>query len=248
RMPGSAITAAPAAATGGCASGRCESFGCDDGTFGSAPWSPSTSGERGAAGCHAAGCRASDWAGWPAGGPGGGDVLLQAAAGARTRSGAIGGRIAAILRARRHCAALVLDRAGGVPDNARMGDLVRDSLFSAVFAGSIVLLLCLAPLLAARGRTVIGVLLLLVPVGFVADVLVSDHSKPSKTEVVNPFRVVKPPAGEEGPHLFVLETVEAPPSHYHLFLAAIVAIPALLILLRRNRHRAAPNAVWHAML
>jgi len=129
-----------------------------------------------------------------------------------------------------------------------MGDLVRDSLFSAVFAGSIVLLLCLAPLLAARGRTVIGVLLLLVPVGFVADVLVSDHSKPSKSEVPNAFEVVKPPAGEEGPHLFVLETVEAPPSHYHLFLAAIVAIPALLILLRRNRHRSAPNAVWHAML
>jgi hypothetical protein len=129
-----------------------------------------------------------------------------------------------------------------------MRDLVSESLLSAVFAGSIVLLLCLAPLVAARGRTVIGVLLLLVPVGFIADVLVSDHSKPSKSEVVNAFEVVKPPPGEEGPHLFVLDTVEAPPSHYHLFLAAIVAIPALLILLRRNRHRSAPNAVLHAML
>jgi hypothetical protein len=133
-----------------------------------------------------------------------------------------------------------------------MGDLVSESLLSAVFTAVIVVLLCLAPLVAARGRTVIGVLLLLVPLGFIADVLVRDHSTPSKSEVVNPFPVVNPPVKEgvkeEGPHLFVLETVEAPPSHYHLFLAAIVAIPALLILLRRNRQRAAPNAVWHAML
>src|SRR5262245_32497152 len=136
----------------------------------------------------------------------------------------------------------------GVPDNARMYDLVSGSLLSAVFAGAIVLLLCLAPLLAARGRTVIGVLLLLVPVGFLADLLVIDHSTPSKSEVVNPFPVKKPPAGEDALHQFVLDTVEAPPSHYHLFLAAIIAIPALLILLRRNRHRSAPNAVWHAML
>jgi hypothetical protein len=104
------------------------------------------------------------------------------------------------------------------------------------------LLLCIAPLLGTLGRRAIAALLLLASVGLTLDVLLNDHSHVDKVEVSNVF-----PRGEEM-HRWVVATVEAPASHWHVFMAVLLAVPGLLLLLRARRVDDPPNPVVHLAL
>lgn len=135
-----------------------------------------------------------------------------------------------------------------------MDELVQEALpyFGVVFVPAF--LLCLAPLLATRGRVVIGLLFLLVPVGFGIDLLLSDHSQPRTLQVPNVFprgphaEAVGGPVAPASLHTWIVAQETAPASHWHLFLAALFAIPGLLLLLRRDRERSIPNPIVHLTL
>lgn len=106
------------------------------------------------------------------------------------------------------------------------------------------LLLCLAPLLASRGRTILAAVLGLVPIGLVIDVLVKDHTAEHVLEVPNYFGR----QGETEPHRWVTDTVAAPAWHWHMCLAALAAVPALWLFARRRRPAGPPNPILHLWL
>jgi hypothetical protein len=106
------------------------------------------------------------------------------------------------------------------------------------------LLLCLAPLWGTKTRTTIGVLFLLIAVGFTADVLITDHTGIHTLEVPNFLKR----AGEKEPHRWVTAVVEAPAWRWHVFMTLLMAIPGTLLLLRRRRVPAVPVPVLHFWL
>jgi hypothetical protein len=124
-----------------------------------------------------------------------------------------------------------------------MPDLIAASLpflLPALLPG---LVLLLAPLLAARGRTVVAAAMLVVAGGFVVDVLVIDHSDVSTLEVPNVF-----PRGDGSPHTWIVARESAPHWHWHVFVAAMLATAALVLLLRRRRSPGVRHPILHAAL
>lgn len=106
------------------------------------------------------------------------------------------------------------------------------------------LLLCLAPHLAVRGRTVIAVLFLLVPLGFGIDLLLLDHGEPNTLAVPNVF-----PRGPDGSlHTWTVDTVTAPAWHWHVGMMIAFALPGVLLLLRASRAPALPHPVTMPVL
>src|SRR5262249_50721030 len=79
------------------------------------------------------------------------------------------------------------------------------------------LLLLLAPLCGRRTRTLFGVALLLIGLGFVVDVLVTDHTMLVKLDVPNVF----PRGPNAEAHVWVVDPdVQGPAWHWHLVVAA----------------------------
>jgi hypothetical protein len=125
-----------------------------------------------------------------------------------------------------------------------MQELVRSALpfFAAVLVPA--LLLCLAPHLGARGRTVIGALFLAVSIGFAIDIAVDDHSGVHQLEVPNAF-----PRGPQAElHVWTVATVSAPAWHWHVFVIGLFAVPGLWLLLRRGRQPGPPPALLHGAM
>ncbi|HLQ37067.1 MAG TPA: hypothetical protein VK348_04660 [Planctomycetota bacterium] len=105
------------------------------------------------------------------------------------------------------------------------------------------LLLLFAPLWGSRARTVSGIVLLVLGAGFVVDVLTSDHSQPRALTVPNVFP--RGPLAE--PYEWLLATETAPAWQYHIWLAAVLMVPALVLLLRRKRAPHAPSPVLYCI-
>lgn len=101
------------------------------------------------------------------------------------------------------------------------------------------LALLVAPLCGRRVRTALAALLGFAALGFIVDILVIDHSHSNTLDVPNLF----PRGPEVEPYRWTTATVTAPAWHYHVWLAAVLALPALLLFLRRGRAPAAPAPV-----
>lgn len=106
------------------------------------------------------------------------------------------------------------------------------------------LLVLMAPWLGRRGRGIAGALLILAGLALVVDVLVLDHSGTNTLAVPNLF-----PRGEKGePFEWTVATSTAPAWHWHVFLAAMLALPGLLLVLRRGRAPGSPSPVPFGVL
>jgi hypothetical protein len=122
-----------------------------------------------------------------------------------------------------------------------MPDLLGKALPLIPFALIPALLLLLAPLGSRRARLATASVLGVFALGFVVDVLATDHSQALTLAVPNFF-----PRGPEGePHQWTTETVTAPAWHYHLWLAAMLLLPAVLLFARAGRAPGTPSPVLH---
>src|SRR5262245_4266216 len=118
-----------------------------------------------------------------------------------------------------------------------MPDLFAKALPFVPFALIPALLLLLAPLCSRRGRTMIAAALGVVGVGFIVDVLVLDHSHEHTLAVPNYF----PRGPEAEPYRWTMETVTAPAWHWHVWMACMLLVPAVIVFLRRDRAPGAPR-------
>lgn len=118
-----------------------------------------------------------------------------------------------------------------------MDELFRSAL---PFQGGILafaFLLCLAPQLGRRGRTVLAALLLMPALGTLADILAIDHGFDQSLDVPNIFG--RGPDGE--PHLWTVASLTRPAWHWHLAVVVFFALPALAVWLARNRRAGIPR-------
>ncbi len=103
--------------------------------------------------------------------------------------------------------------------------------------------LLLSRSLGSRGRTLWAALLGLIAMGFVVDVLVSDHTALHTLEVPNAFRR----AAESQPHVWIVDEVTAPVWQWHVTVAAFLGLAALFLFVRRGRASATPQPVVAAV-
>jgi hypothetical protein len=122
-----------------------------------------------------------------------------------------------------------------------MPDLIRDALPLVPFALLPALLLLLAPLCGRRARTAFAALLGIIAVGFVADVLASDHGHALTLAVPNVF----PRGPDAEPHRWIMATVTAPAWHYHVWIAVMLLLPAVVLFVRRDRAPGPPRPALH---
>ncbi len=122
-----------------------------------------------------------------------------------------------------------------------MPDLLTNALPLVPFALLPALLLLLAPLCVRRARTAFAAIFGIVAVGFIVDVLVIDHGHDLTLAVPNVF----PRGPEAEPHVWTIETVTAPAWHYHVWIALMLALPAAILFLRRDRAPAPPPPAVH---
>jgi hypothetical protein len=99
------------------------------------------------------------------------------------------------------------------------------------------LLVLLAPLCGRRARTAFAALLAIVAAGFVIDMLVLDHTHEHTLAVPNVFP--RGPAAE--PHRWTIESVTAPAWHWHVWIAFMLLLPAVILFVRRDRAPGAPR-------
>lgn len=122
---------------------------------------------------------------------------------------------------------------------------VSDLFRSAIpFIGPVLvpaLLLLLAPLCGRRTRSAFAIVLATLGLGFLVDILVSDHSDVATLAVPNVFPA--PPDGE--PRLWRVANESAPHWHWHVLAAGLLLFAAAVLWLRRNRPAAAPQPVLH---
>ena len=124
-----------------------------------------------------------------------------------------------------------------------MDELISNSLpfFLPALLPAIALLL--APSLGRRGCTLWALLFGLVAVGFVVDVLLSDHSHVETLEVKNAFGRT---GAEEG-HVWIVDTVAAPAWHWHVATTVFMGLLALFFFVRRGKAPSTPRPVATAV-
>lgn len=120
---------------------------------------------------------------------------------------------------------------------------LRDTLPWLVWTLPPLFLLLLAPLCGTRGRTTIATVLVLgaLPMGWLA---FTQRAAVARAEVVNRF-----PAGPDKVSTrFVIEVVERPAWQWPLVGLAALLVPALLLLVQRERRPAPPAPALHCAL